>query len=133
MDYLYLRSFLIWILIAVLEIIHGIFRAKIIAPKTGDLRSRQIGVFTGSFIFFVITLISFEWIGIKSADQALVVGGLWFFCMLILEFTVGHFYFHFPWTWLLNDFNFFKGRLLIFGMLFLALSPYLVGRIRHLW
>lgn len=50
MDYLYLRSFLIWILIAVLEIIHGIFRAKIIAPKTGDLRSRQIGVFTGSFI-----------------------------------------------------------------------------------
>jgi hypothetical protein len=28
---------------------------------------------------------------------------------------------------------FFKGRLLAFGMLFLVLSPYLVGKIRHLW
>ena len=130
---LYLRGFLIWVLIALLEVIHGIVRAKVIAPKVGDLRSRQIGVFSGSLIFFVVTLVSFDWIGIRSADQALAVGGLWLVCMLVFEFSVGHFIFHFPWKWLLNDFNFLKGRLLAFGMIFLAASPYLVGKIRNLW
>lgn len=109
------------------------FEPRSLLRKRGIFVRDKSGYLQVHLFFFVITLISFEWIGIKSADQALVVGGLWFICMLILEFAVGHFYFHFPWTWLLNDFNFFKGRLLIFGMLFLALSPYLVGRIRHLW
>jgi hypothetical protein len=133
MDTVYLRAFLIWILIAVLEVIHGILRAKVVAPKIGDLRSRQVGVFTGSLIFFLVALLSFDWIGIKTSDQALFVGGIWIFCMLVFEFTVGRFIFHFSWKWLLNDFNFMKGRLLAFGMLFLTLSPYLVGKLRHVW
>lgn len=131
--WMYSRAFLIWILIAFFEVIHGIIRARIVAPRTGDLRSRQLGVFTGSLIFFAIAGLSFDWIGIESSAQALIVGGIWLFCMLVFEFTVGHFVFHFSWKWLLNDFNVFKGRLLAFGMIFLALSPYLIGKIRHLW
>lgn len=130
---LYLRAFVVWVLIAFLEVIHGILRAKLIAPKTGDLRSRQIGVFTGSIIFFAVAVVSFEWIGFETATQAANVGGLWLVCMLVFEFSIGHFVFHFSWQWLLNDFNFFKGRLLVLGMLFLALSPYLVGKLRALW
>lgn len=130
---LYLRAFVIWVLIAFLEVIHGVLRAKFIAPKIGDLRSRQIGVFTGSMIFFAVAVASFDWIGLESAIQAANVGVLWLICMLAFEFSVGHFVFHFSWKWLLNDFNFFKGRLLAFGMLFLALSPYLVGKLRAIW
>jgi hypothetical protein len=130
---LFLRALLIWTLIAVLEVLHGIARAKIIAPKIGDLRSRQVGVFSGSLLFFAVTIASFDWMRISSSDQAFAVGGLWLLCMLALEFSVGRFVFHFGWKWLFNDFNFFKGRLLAFGMLFLALSPYLVGKIRNLW
>ncbi len=130
---IYFRALIIWALIAVLEMIHGILRAKLLTPKVGDLRSRQIGVFSGSIIFFVVTLLSFDWLGITTPHQAFLVGGLWLICMIIFEFSVGHFIFHFPWKWLLNDFNFFKGRFLAFGMLFLALSPYLVGKIHHLW
>lgn len=130
---IYIRAFSIWVLIALLEVVHGIVRAKVIAPKTGDLRSRQIGVFTGSLIFFVITMMSFEWMGIKTASEALTIGGIWLFCMLIFEFSVGYFVFHFSLKFLLNDFNVMKGRLLAFGMLFLALSPYIVGKIRADW
>jgi hypothetical protein len=48
---LYLRAFLVWFLIAIFEVIHGVLRAKVIAPRTADLQSRQIGVLTGSLIF----------------------------------------------------------------------------------
>ena len=106
---LYLRAFLVWLLIAFFEVSHGVARAKLVVPRTGDLRSRQIGVFSGSLIFFTITLICFDWMGIKSTSQALNVGGIWLFCMLVFEFSVGHFVFHFSWKWLLNDFNLFKG------------------------
>ncbi len=73
----YLRAFSIWVLIAVLEVFHGILRAKIIAPKIGDLPSRQVGVFTGSLLFFAVTIASFDWLRITSSDQAFAVGGLW--------------------------------------------------------
>lgn len=126
------RAFLVWVLIAFLEVIHGIIRAKFLAPKVGDLRSRQIGVFSGSLIFFVVTLASFDWMNISTPDQALGIGLLWLISMLALEFLVGHFIFRFSWKWLLNDFNIFKGRLLALGMIFLALSPLLVWKIRQI-
>ena len=130
---LYVRAFIIWAIIAILEMLQGILRAKLLAPRTGDLRSRQIGVFTGSIIFFAVTMATLDWIGVASPTQAFAVGGLWLICMLVFEFSVGHFIFHFSWKWLLNDFNLLKGRLLALGMIFLAMSPYLAGKIRNLW
>lgn len=47
--------------------------------------------------------------------------------MMAFELGVGRFVFKFSWKWLLNEFNFFKGRLLLFGMLFLAGTPLLVS------
>jgi hypothetical protein len=42
-----LRALFIWPLMAVVEMAHGIIRAKFPAPRIGDLRSWQIAVFTG--------------------------------------------------------------------------------------
>lgn len=127
------KWFLFWIGIAILEMAHGIIRARFIAPKIGDLRSRQIGVASGSILILAYTWIVFPWLSLNTASDAIQVGGLWLLCMLLFEFTVGHFVFHFSWKWLLNDFNLFKGRLLIIGMLILALAPWISGRLHGMW
>lgn len=46
------RAFIIWLLIALIETLHGILRARFLAPKVGDLRSRQLGVFSGCALIF---------------------------------------------------------------------------------
>lgn len=127
------RALLAWLGIALLEMLHGIARAKLLAPRVGDLRSRQIGVATGSLLILGYSWLVFPWLAIAAPAEALRVGGLWLLCMLVFEFTVGHYVFRFPWKWLLNDFNLLRGRLLALGMLVLTFAPWLCGRLRGLW
>jgi hypothetical protein len=69
---LILRSFVVWLLIILVEIIHGIVRGILLVPKTGDLRSRQIGVFTGSLLIFAVAFIFADrcwlFLGITDCD-----------------------------------------------------------------
>ncbi len=130
---MYLRGFAVWICIALVEMVHGILRAKLLTPRVGDLRSRQIAVFTGSFLIFMISYFTILWIGPQNAGDAFYIGLLWFVCMMVFELSVGRFAFGFTWRWLFNDFNLFKGRLLALGMAFLVIAPYVACRIRDLW
>ena len=116
---LYLKTLLIWFLIALTETIHGILRTKFLVPRVGDFRSRQIGVATGSLLIFVITLNTLKWLNPSNNSQALEIGIIWFVLMLIFEFVIGHYFFRFPWKWLLDEYNIIKGKLLLFGILFL--------------
>lgn len=129
----FLTACLSWIGLAILEMIHGILRAKFLAPKVGDLRSRQIGVCTGSIIIFTYTYFIFNLLHLASSNDARNLGLTWLILMIIFEFSVGHFIFRFPWKWLINDFNLLKGRPLAIGMIFLACAPWLIGRMKHLW
>lgn len=52
-----IRSLIVWLLIIVAEIVHGILRAIALVPALGEFRSNQIGVFTGSAIILVISYV----------------------------------------------------------------------------
>jgi len=132
-DFEYWKAIVVWIGIAVIEVGHGILRARFLARKVGDLRSRQIGVFSGSLLIFLIAYLSFDWLQLQSVKQAILAGVIWFVLMFCFEMLLGHYVFKFTWKWLLADFNFFKGRLLLFGMLFLMLTPWLIGKLRGQW
>ena len=130
---IYLKGFLVWCLIAAVEVAHGILRARLLAPRVGDLRSRQIGVFTGSALILLIAYLCFPWLSPATSREAGLLGVLWFSAMLAFELCLGRVVFKFPWERLLADFNIAKGGLLGFGMLILALAPYLAGRMRGFW
>jgi len=123
---LYTKSVIIWLLIAFCETLHGILRARYLAPKVGDLRSRQIGVLSGSIIIYYISYLTLGWIQLNSFIDSFTVGAIWLILMLAFEFIVGHFYFHFPWKWLIDEYNVKKGRLLLFGMIFLFFVPSII-------
>lgn len=129
----YEKGFLIWCLIALAEVGHGILRARLLTPKVGDFRSRQLAVFTGSLLIGVITFFSFSWIGYENSNQALEVGLMWFVLMLCFELLLGRYVFRFSWKWLFADFNILKGRLLALGMVFLFFAPWLCGKFIHVW
>jgi hypothetical protein len=45
-----LRAFAVWLVIMAVESAHGTLRELFVAPLIGDLRARQISVFTGSLL-----------------------------------------------------------------------------------
>jgi hypothetical protein len=130
---IFLKGFFVWLLIAGMETIHGIVRAKFLAPRVGDFRSRQIGVFTGSFLILGISLLTFHIFSFQRVYQALAVGFQWFVLMFVFEFLLGRFVFGFSWNWLFQEYAFWKGKLLLFGMFFLFLAPYLSGLLLGQW
>jgi hypothetical protein len=59
------------------------------------------------------------------------VGFLWFGLTALFEIGLGRFVFGYPWKRLLEDYDFSKGGLLLAGMVFLTLSPWIAARLRN--
>jgi hypothetical protein len=127
---IFLRSLAIWLLLIAAELLHGIARGVFLAPHVGIFRSNQIGVFTGSLIILAVALVFVRWIGATRSSQLFWIGCLWLCLTLAFEFLFGHFVMGAPWERLTADYNLLHGGLLSFGMVVLALSPLIAGKVR---
>ncbi len=124
------RAIAIWLVLICAEILHGIGRAVFLVPYVGEIRSNQIGVFIGSVIIFVITMVFVRWIGATRPAQLLMVGCLWLGLTLAFEILFGRFVMDLSWDRLAADYNMLEGGLLPFGLLVLLLSPLVAGKVR---
>ena len=125
-----LRSLAIWLILIAAEIFHGIARGIFLVPHVGEFRSNQIGVFTGSLIILAIALLFVRWIGATQSSQLLGIGVLWIALTLAFEILFGRFVVGATWERLAADYNILEGGLLPFGMIVLALSPWIAGKVR---
>lgn len=120
----------IWLVLIAAETLHGIARAIFLVPHLGEFRSNQIGVFTGSVIILGIALVFVRWLGATRSSQLLGIGALWLGLTLAFEFLFGHFVLQASWERLAADYNVLEGGLMPFGMIVLALSPWVAGKAR---
>ena len=74
---MWLRSVLVWLLIAVAESVHGILRIVYLQPRLGDLPARQMSLVSGALIIVVIATLTIRWIGATSVRQQMASGVLW--------------------------------------------------------
>ncbi|MCL4785378.1 MAG: hypothetical protein KJ070_01090 [Verrucomicrobia bacterium] len=126
------RAFLIWLLIAAAEVLHGILRVRLLNRRVGDHRARQMGVFTGSGIILMISWFAVPWLRASTTGQLIFVGFLWLALMLTFEIAFGRLVFRASWQRIASDFDFRRGGLLSIGMLVLLIAPLLVARLRGL-
>jgi hypothetical protein len=130
---MYYRALIVWVIIALAEVAHGILRVRLLNRRVGDHRARQIAVGTGSLIIVAITALTLPWIAPATTGDALAIGTLWLVAMLTFEITVGRFVFRVSWKRIGSDFDLRRGGLLGFGMLVLWCAPLLIGKLRHLF
>lgn len=124
------RSLIVWLLLIAAEILHGIARAVFLVPHVGQFRSNQIGVFTGSLIVLMITLVFIRWIGASRSSQLLRIGLLWGVLTLAFEILFGRFVVGASWERIASDYNVLDGGLMPFGIVVLVLSPWIAGKVR---
>ncbi|MFN7956394.1 MAG: hypothetical protein U0610_32100 [bacterium] len=122
----------VWLGLVVAETAHGIARTLLLAPRVGDVRARQIAVFTGSALILAIAYASIRWIGARSTRELLRVGAAWLVGMLTFEITFGRWVAKQPWERILADYDLAHGGLLPIGMTVLALAPLIADGVhRH--
>lgn len=127
---MWLKAFAVFLLIALLETVHGILRVRFLNRLLGDHRARQFGVFTGSALILTVAWVTVPWLALADTTTALKVGGAWLAGMLAFEIGVGRVFFRASWARIGAEFDVRRGGLLGFGMLVLALAPWLVGHVR---
>jgi hypothetical protein len=129
---MYARALLVFLLIATVEVLHGIGRVVFVAPRLGDFPSRQLAVFTGSALILLVAIATVKWIGATTPGRLAAVGMLWVLLMVAFEIALGRFVFGLPWSRIGEDFDLVHGGLLPIGLLVLALAPIIAARVRRL-
>jgi hypothetical protein len=126
----FVRSLAVWLVIIASETLHGIARTLWVQPLLGDMRARQIAVFTGSVLILTIAVLFIGWIGATTRRELLVIGLAWLGLTLAFEISLGRLL-GASWERILSDYDPRRGGLLLIGMAVLTLAPLLAARIRN--
>jgi hypothetical protein len=124
------RASLTWMLIIVVETLHGMVREVFIAPVLGDLRARQLGVLVGCVLIFTSAWLTARWMGARSRRTQWLVGAYWVALTLSFEFALGR-ALGMGWQRIFEDYNPARGGFMILGMVFLFLAPMLAAKWRR--
>lgn len=127
---MFIRAFIVWLIIIAVETVNGIIRNGLIAPAIGDFRSRQIGVFIGIVLIFAIALTFVRWIGDASTASLFVVGVMWVTLTVAFELFVG-FVMGLSRERILEDYDIVNGGLMPFGLLCLLFTPIAASFVRR--
>ena len=125
-----LRALAIWILIIFAESVHGAVRTLFIEPVVGDLKARQVGVFFGMILIFLITFWSIRWMGMRKTSHLLQAGLLWVVLTVLFEIVLGTLVFDYGAERITEDYDPRFGGLMLFGLAFMLFAPLIAGRIR---
>ena len=117
------RTFAVWLLMMVIETVHGVLRTMLLAPVVGEFPARQIGVFTGSLLILAVTYLSLGWLRLDRPRLRLAVGILWAILTLAFEVGLGRFVLGYPWSRLVADYDIAHGGLMVFGLLLMVFAP----------
>ncbi len=122
------RVFLVWLMIAAAETANGSLRRLFLVPFIGDMPSRQIGVFLGSALIFLITALCRRTFVLASTRQQLLAGAFWVLLTLCFEVGLGLLT-GATWERILSDYDLRQGGLMIFGLTFMLFSPLLAAKL----
>jgi hypothetical protein len=124
------RAVAAWLLIALLETLHGIARTCWLAPLLGDQRARQWAIVTGLLLILLVALITVRWIGARSSPALFAVGAVWAMLMAGFDIGLGRWVIGYSWARIAQDFNPLDGGFLGIGMLAMIGAPWLAARWR---
>jgi hypothetical protein len=124
------RAVAVWLVLILVETVHGILRGIFLVPLVGDVHARQIGVGIGSALIVAVAYIFSPWLGAGSRRALIATGVLWVVLTLAFEIALGRFIISASWDRILSDYDLRQGGLMILGMLVLGTSPLIAARMR---
>ena len=128
---LFLKTSMIWLVIALMAIINGILRENVLIPNLGPHIAIPASGMMLSILVFIVTYLSFPLFGKHHTFSYLFIGVQWVFMTLLFEFIFGHYVMGKSWSTLLQVFDIRKGDLMIVVLLVSLISPLFVARIKN--
>jgi hypothetical protein len=123
------RAVGLWLTLVAVESVHGVIRRLFLEPQLGDLRARQVSVFTGTALIGLVFWFTLGWLKPQPVRRWWALGLLWMALTLAFEIGVGRAT-GMSWARIASDFDPRRGGFLALGMLAILVAPrFLVPRL----
>jgi hypothetical protein len=116
------RAAAVWLLIALLETLHGIARGLWLEPALGEVAAQRLGFAIGCVIVVGTAWATSRWLGARTRSAQLQAGALWLLLMLGFELAIGRAR-GFGWQRIAAEFDPRQGGLMLFGLLLMWMAP----------
>jgi hypothetical protein len=83
------RGLLIWLLIMLVETIHGVLRAALVVPRLGATAAERIGWPVAAVLVMGIALLTIKWTGLHARRSLLGLGAAWAVLTVLFELAIG--------------------------------------------
>lgn len=84
-----MRGVAVWVLIMLIETLHGVLRGLFLAPHVGEETASRIGWPVGLALVFLVSLLTIRWTGITRTSSLLRLGGVWALLTVAFELLIG--------------------------------------------
>lgn len=84
-----MRGVAVWVLIMLIETLHGVLRGLFLAPHVGEETASRIGWPVGLALVFLVSLLTIRWTGITGASSLLRLGAVWALLTVGFELLIG--------------------------------------------
>ena len=128
-----LRALAVWLLLVVLAIANGTFRAAVLIPRVGEHAGHIISTLLLSILILATAWLTIGWMRPATYNDTVVIGFLWLLLTVLFEFGAGHFLFRQPWERLLADYNVSKGRIWVLVLIVTLKAPALAATMREMF
>jgi hypothetical protein len=126
-----MRGLGIWLALVATESMHGVVRRLVFEPQLGDVRARQVSVFSGAALIVLVFWLTIKWLGPQPGPRWWQLGFLWLTLTLAFELLLGRAT-GASWDRIASDFDPRRGGLLGFGMLVIVVAPRILAARRRL-
>ena len=128
----FLKIFAVWCLMALLAILNGLLRDKVLVKWLGDTIALPLSGIILSILVFTIVYFLIELFKTKSVWGYLLIGLSWVFMTIAFEYIFGHWVMGKTWGQIHRVFDPSQGDLLILVLLVTLLSPWLAAIMKQL-
>ena len=126
----WVRVIVVWLVIILVESVHGTLRQLFLASAIGDLSARRISVFTGTALIFLVALLFRRWLNLTDTRRLLLVGALWVALTILFEVGLGRLVLGYSWSRIAQDYDLHRGGLMGLGLIAMLFIPLAAARLR---
>jgi hypothetical protein len=120
-----------WLGLALLGILNGVIRQSTYGRLLPELVAHQLSTVSAMILVAGATWWLLSIWPITRARQAVGIGFMWVLMTGAFEFLFGHFVAGHSWNRLLADYNILEGRTWVLFLLWIAMAPYVLFRLRQ--
>lgn len=83
------RGLTVWLLIMLVETVHGVLRGLLLAPRMGEEAAARLGWPVGLILVLAVSYLCIRWTHVTRTSALLTMGGAWAVLTILFEVFIG--------------------------------------------